>query len=152
MNLTMHVGLLAGVSALSLSGASLAGTATGQTDDAALRAEIDALKAQVAQLSTGDDWLTEQRSDEIRGLVQDVLADADTRASLLQSGMTAGYDKGFVVGSADGNFLLKINGYTQFARNQFERGIESVCISKLLDQARDAVEQFYAIGGQAHQA
>lgn len=114
MNLTMHVGLLAGVSALSLSGASLAGTATGQTDDAALRAEIDALKAQVAQLSTGDDWLTEQRAEEIRGLVQDVLADADTRASLLQSGMTAGYDNGFVLGSTDGNFTVRINGQVQF--------------------------------------
>jgi hypothetical protein len=45
--------------------------------------------------------------------VQDVLADADTRASLQGSGMTAGYDDGFVINSNDGNFSLKINGLMQ---------------------------------------
>ncbi|MHC4108213.1 MAG: porin, partial [Planctomycetota bacterium] len=60
----------------------------------------------------GQDWLTKQRAAEIRGLVQDVLADADTRASLLQ-GATAGYDGGFFIGSADGDFLLKITGQIQ---------------------------------------
>jgi hypothetical protein len=45
----------------------------------------------------------------VRGVVQDVLADADTRASLLQSGMTSGYDDGFILSSTDGNWLLKTN-------------------------------------------
>ncbi|MCZ6444687.1 MAG: porin, partial [Planctomycetota bacterium] len=49
------------------------------------------------------------RADEVRGLVQDVLADADTRASLLAQGMTAGYDNGAVIASADGNWLLRTN-------------------------------------------
>jgi hypothetical protein len=31
-------------------------------------------------------WLTEQRAAEIRGIVTDVLADADTRSSLQGSG------------------------------------------------------------------
>ena len=53
----------------------------------------------------GDNWMTEERAEEVRSLVRDVLADADTRASLLQSGMTAGYDDGFMIGSTDGNFL-----------------------------------------------
>ena len=35
-----------------------------------------------------DGWLTQQRADEIRRIVEDVLADADTRASLLQDGAT----------------------------------------------------------------
>ena len=61
----------------------------------------------------GDGWLTEQRADQIRSLVHDVLADADTRASLLQGGMTAGYQDGFYVGSADGNFMLRIGGQMQ---------------------------------------
>jgi len=57
--------------------------------------------------------MTEQRAEQIRGLVQDVLADADTRASLQGSGMTAGYDGGFVINSNDGNWSLKINGLLQ---------------------------------------
>jgi hypothetical protein len=81
----------------------------------ALRAEVAELRSTVARLQAehGDDWLTEQRADEIRALVQDVLADADTRANLLQDGMTAGWDKGFFLGSADGNWLLRIGGQIQ---------------------------------------
>ena len=54
------------------------------------------LKDTVAELkaASDDDWLTERRAQEIRGLVEDVLADADTRASLLQDGMTAGLGSG----------------------------------------------------------
>lgn len=60
------------------------------------------------------DWLTQERAEEIKGLIADVLADADTRASLLQSGATAGHDgKNFFIGSTDGNFLLKIGGQVQ---------------------------------------
>ncbi|MCI0366374.1 MAG: OprO/OprP family phosphate-selective porin [Phycisphaerales bacterium] len=73
-----------------------------------LKEQVDALTAQ-----SDDNWLTQQRADEIRGLVQDVLADADTRASLLESGAVAGYDKGFFIGSSDGNFLLKVAGQMQ---------------------------------------
>ncbi|MCH7546675.1 MAG: hypothetical protein IID30_09780, partial [Planctomycetes bacterium] len=47
--------------------------------------EIDELRAK-----TQDNWLTEHRAEEIRILVQDVLADADTRSSLLQDGLIAG--------------------------------------------------------------
>jgi len=73
-----------------------------------LQKQVDTLKAQ-----NNDNWLTEQRSSEIRGLVQDVLADADTRASLLQSGTMAGWDKGFFLMSADGNFKLNVFGQLQ---------------------------------------
>lgn len=114
MSLTTRVGLLAGASALTLTGASFGSQTATETSTESLRAEIDALRAQVARLSADENWLTEQRSQEIRSLVQDVLADADTRASLLQSGMTAGYDDGFVLGSTDGNFSLKMNGVMQF--------------------------------------
>lgn len=50
-------------------------------------------------------WLNEERSEQIRELVQDVLADADTRASL-SGGPTAGFDDGFYIRSEDGNFSL----------------------------------------------
>jgi hypothetical protein len=105
---TTRVGLLAGV--LALTGVSVAAGPTNETD-----ARIAELEAQVARLTSeqNGDWLTDQRAEEIRGLVQDVLADADTRASLLQSGMTAGYDDGFMIGSSDGAFTLKLNGQLQ---------------------------------------
>jgi hypothetical protein len=72
-----------------------------------LRDEIDTLKR------TDDEWLAEARAEEIQALVQDVLADADTRASLLQSSVTAGYDKKFFLASADGSFRLNIGGQVQ---------------------------------------
>ncbi len=82
---------------------------------ATLRSQVADLQKQVQALtaSSGEQWLTEQRAEEIRGLVHDVLADADTRASLLQSGVNAGYDKNFFIGSADGNYLLKVSGQVQ---------------------------------------
>ena len=55
-----------------------------------------------------DSWLNEQRSEQIRELVQDVLADADTRASL-SGGGTAGFSDGFYINSADGNFSLQFH-------------------------------------------
>lgn len=80
-----------------------------------LTARVADLERVVARLRSGQDepWLTTRCAAEIRGLVQDVLADADTRSSLLQDGMTAGWDKGFFLGSADGNFLLKVQGQLQ---------------------------------------
>ena len=59
--------------------------------------------------------MTEQRAAEVRAIVNDVLADADTRASLQGSGMTAGHDGShFFIGSADGRFLLELDGQMQF--------------------------------------
>ncbi len=73
-----------------------------------LRGEVDVLRAE-----DSDQWLTTRRSEQIRGIVHDVLADADTRASLQGSGATSGYKGGFFVQSADGNWKLKLNGQMQ---------------------------------------
>jgi hypothetical protein len=116
MSRMTRVGLLAGAAALTVTGVSVASPAVEGNDDA-LRAEIQRLSSRLADLEgrNGNNWLNEQRADEIRGIVHDVLADADTRASLLGSGMTSGYDpdKGFQIGSADGNFQLNIQGQLQ---------------------------------------
>ena len=100
MKLTSRVGLLAGASTIVLTGVSIADASSTEVQN--LEAQVNALRAEVADLK-GDNWLNEARAEEVRTLVQDVLADSDTRASLLQSGMSAGYDNGFVIGSADGN-------------------------------------------------
>ncbi len=99
-----------------------------ENPDGRLRARVAELEAKsarddsrIAELETrlssleddgGEHWITRQRADEIRGLVADVLADADTRSSLL-GGMTAGYDDGAVIASDDGNWLLRTNFYLQ---------------------------------------
>ncbi|MCE9591767.1 MAG: OprO/OprP family phosphate-selective porin [Planctomycetes bacterium] len=73
-----------------------------------LRAEVNSMKSQ-----NGETWLNERRAEEVKSLVREVLADADTRASLQGSGMTAGYNKGFFLASEDGKYLLQIGGRVQ---------------------------------------
>ena len=105
-----HLYLL-GVATLTLTSAGFAGSDT----NADLQARLEAAEARINELSvaTNNNWLNDARSDEIRSLVHDVLADADTRASLQGSGSTAGYNGGFTVGSADGNWSLTMNGLLQ---------------------------------------
>jgi len=86
MRQTMCLSLLAGA-AVSLSGANVA------------RAETEA-------------WSSSER-DEVRALVSEMVADAENRSSLLQSG-GAGHDGKFFLASPDGNFRLNIGGQVQF--------------------------------------
>lgn len=67
----------------------------------------------------GEAWLTEQRAEQVRGIVRDVLADSSTRSSMAGDGAVAGYDRNFFLASADGNFRLNIEGQiqTRFAFN-----------------------------------
>ena len=79
-----------------------------------LRQMVVDLQSEVSDLKNQDKtWLNQQRADQVRDLVHDVLADADTRSSLQGSGVTAGYDGGAFLQSADGNWKLKINGQVQ---------------------------------------
>ena len=66
------------------------GIATGfaTADDIDLQARLEAAEARIAELSASDsdNWLNDKRAEQIRGLVHDVLADADTRAMLQGNG------------------------------------------------------------------
>lgn len=73
-----------------------------------LAGEIATMKAE-----RGEEWLTEERARQIREIVEDVLADADSRASLRQDGMTAGWNDGFFMASQDGRFKLQVGGLLQ---------------------------------------
>ena len=84
--------------------------------DEDIHAQFRALKATVAsqqksierlRSENNENWLNERRAEEIKTLMHDVLTDADTRASLLADGATAGYDKHFFIASNDGTFLLQ---------------------------------------------
>ena len=66
----------------------------------------------VASSALGAD--TNMQTDEVRALVAEMIADAESRSSLLQSGGTAGHDGKFFLASADGNFRLNVSGQVQF--------------------------------------
>jgi len=95
--------------------APLAADASTSVESSDVAGQIAELRAEIAQLKqeNNEGWLTEQRSAEIRGVVQDVLVDADTRASFQDSAATAGWKKGFFLASPDGNFSLKLSGQLQ---------------------------------------
>jgi hypothetical protein len=79
-------------------------------------AELAALKARIAQLegTQSQNWLNERRAEEVKSLVREVLADADTRASLQADGLTAGHNgSNFFLASENGDFLLKVGGQIQ---------------------------------------
>ena len=102
-----HLYLL-GVASLTLTSAGFAGSDM----NADLQNRLEAAEARIAELSAdqNQNWLNDERANAVRGLVQDVLADADTRASLQGASGNAGYDGGFTIASGDGNWSLKING------------------------------------------
>ena len=109
MSLTKFVGLLAFTAvATSATAASVEATNDTNAQIAELKKELNELKSQ-----NGDKWLTEERASQIRGVVQDVMADADTRSSLQATAATSGYNNGFFIASPDGNFKLQINGQVQ---------------------------------------
>ena len=121
--------------ALSLHGAALAQDELGQPAPAttkvadsggasleALLQRIDSLErkntsldTQVADLKAleGEKWLSEERAGQIRGVVEDVLADSESRSSLRQDAMTAGWNDGFFLASPDGRFKLEVGGFVQ---------------------------------------
>jgi hypothetical protein len=97
---------------LSLATGAFAASNDGSAD---VLSEIAQLKKEFAEVKakSQDKWLTAQRAEEIRGMVEDVLSDADSRASLQAAAATSGYNNGFFISSPDGNFKLQINGQLQ---------------------------------------
>jgi hypothetical protein len=86
-------------------------------DDAGLDAKVAELQKEVATLKgqQNEAWLNQRRSEEIKGLIQEVLSDADTRASLMAEGAVAGHDgKNFFLSSVDGSNRLNFWGQIQF--------------------------------------
>jgi len=115
--------LMAGATILHTAAA--ASPAAMPSDATTIQSLLNRLEAAEARINTADehisdltmkqgaDWMTQERSEQIKGIVQDVLADADTRATLQGSGATSGYDKGFFIRSEDGQWSLKMNGLLQ---------------------------------------
>ena len=81
----------------------------------ALERRNQSLETQVTELKAleGEKWLSQERADQIRAVVADVLADSQARASLRQDSMTAGWNDGFFLASPDGRFKLSVGGLVQ---------------------------------------
>ncbi len=81
-----------------------------------LRQQLDALAQEVSVLRSSQNktWLDEKRTAEVKSLVKEVLNDADTRASMLENNLTAGYNNGFFLASEDGNFKVRVMGMIEF--------------------------------------
>jgi hypothetical protein len=107
-------GLVAGATLL-LGGQALAQSADATSEIEALRNTVRTLNERLANLENGasEQWLTEERAAQIRGVVHDVLADAETRSSFQDTGATAGYNRGFFISSPDGNFSLRVSAQLQ---------------------------------------
>lgn len=113
MSLSKKVGVIAGAATAAFAGASFGEYSPTDTESriASLEQQITELKAQAANNS----WLA--NSEEVRAMVNEVVADSATRTSLLQDGAMAGYmgpGKGFMLASGDGGFSMNIYGYNQF--------------------------------------
>lgn len=95
-----------------------------QAQMAALRQRVEdqdrRLAVQEAELSTlradaNEGWLNERRAEEVKSLIHEVLADAETRTSMIDTVFLGGHQgSNFMLRSEDGGYLLKIAGMVQF--------------------------------------
>lgn len=76
---------------------------------------LDAQEARIRQLANESEasWINERRVEQVKQLVHEVLADAETRAALMSDTILAGHDGTFFIASEDGNHLLRIKGMLQ---------------------------------------
>jgi hypothetical protein len=91
--------------------ASAIGTARAEVSDA----EFAAVKQRLAELEAKEDqnWMTQERTQQIRAIVEDVLADVNARKQQAD-GASFGYKDGFYIQSDDDRFKLVVGGYAQF--------------------------------------
>jgi len=94
-------------------GASLAHGAGSEQQELVDRLDRIESRLQSLETNTADRWLSRRRADEIRALVTDILADAQARSALQDTDLTGGWDDGFFLQSADGNFRLEVSGQIQ---------------------------------------
>jgi hypothetical protein len=101
----------------------VASAAVSDSDIAAMKAQLDALAKQnaalqqkVNDLSQKEEgaWLDAQRTEEIKNIVKDVLADAKTHDHDVDGGVKVGYDGGFYIQDPTPNFKLVVGGLLQF--------------------------------------
>lgn len=102
---------------------------------------------------------TARSNDELRAIVAEMMADAESRSSLLQSGGTAGHDGKFFLADPSGNFRLNVGGQIQFRYNmnfrddsgngedEFESGFQTRRTKLRFDGNVFDPNLFYAVQG-----
>ena len=89
---------------------SLAGVVHAEQTTTSDADRIKALEAKVAELQ-GQSLLNERQTEEVKALVKDVIADANSRPSLVGTGLNAGRDEtAFFIGNEEGTFRLNFRG------------------------------------------
>ena len=80
-----------------------------------LQSTVGDFQQQVGRLQARleESWMTQRRAEEVRQVIEEVIADADTRASLTDNAFQAGHDGGFFLASADDAFRLNLAGHLQ---------------------------------------
>jgi phosphate-selective porin OprO/OprP len=117
--------LLCGVTSVTM--ADSAATTDVSAQISALQSQVAAQQAQIADLKAKSDqnWLNEQRTEEVKGLIHDALADADTRASLASDNAVAGNDGKFFIKTADDSFRMNLGGVIQTRYVADLRGVKT---------------------------
>lgn len=77
------------------------------------QARLDGLRARLAAGETQQDSEPDRKA-ALRDQLRTLLADAEFREALSPTGVSAGYDNGFYIRSADDRFYLRINHRMQF--------------------------------------
>ncbi len=78
-------------------------------------ARINALEQQIAAIrsESAANWLSDERAEQIRALVEDSVSDAGQRRSLLAEGGNAGWGSHPFIQNEDGSFSLNFSGQVQ---------------------------------------
>ncbi len=84
-----------------------------------LQSTVGDFQQQVGRLQArlDESWLNERRTEQVRQLIRQVLADAETRDALRDDTLLAGHDGKFFLASADGRYRLNLSGYVQIRYN-----------------------------------
>ena len=87
----------------------------------AVRLELD----EARDTLYNDDWLNQERAESVMSLVQDILADSTQRMNLFGDGAMMGWNNGFYLASADGQFRLNVGGLLQTQLMSRWQGVNS---------------------------
>ena len=102
--------------------------------DSDLSVRLERAEARLVELEAkqNDSWMTERRTEEFKTLIAEVLADADTRASMLQGQSLAGHNgKNFYLTDASNSFLLQVAGQVQIRHIYNNRDDDSATAAQI---------------------
>ncbi len=104
----------------------------------AQRSKIESLQSQLNAIER--DNTQAMRTEEVRKVVRELMADSTFRETLYPDVTQVGYDKGFYIKSSDEDFLLKISGFLKVRYTGAERQKDNPLLAG--KQKRDDINGF----------